>query len=123
MKKQKILVVEDESIIAEDLRLTLDEFGYAGKSVLTSEGAIQEVKQNKRPDLIVMDVHLKEDADGIETARSIQKLAKIPVLFISAFPPKVILSRIKGIFRAGYLEKPFTRKDFKAAIVGLLALA
>ena len=120
MRKAKILIVEDEAIIDEDLRITLADFGYKGKTVFSSGRAIEEVTHNGKPDLIVMDVHLKDGEDGIQTARTIQKLAKIPILFISAFPPKQILGRIKNLFRTAYLQKPFSRNQFRASIQSLL---
>jgi CheY-like chemotaxis protein len=122
MKRLKVLIVEDEAIIAEDLKITLADLGCSGKAVLSPDRAIAEVTENAKPDLIVMDVRLNEDEDGIQTARTIQKIAKIPILFITAFPPKQILGPIKGIFRAGYLHKPVSRSQFRASIQSLLAI-
>ena len=81
MKGNKIMIVEDESIIAEDIRMSLINNGYVVSSVVSmGEKAIEMVKEDK-PDLILMDIMLAGKMDGIQTAGMIQTIFNIPVKF------------------------------------------
>lgn len=110
MRGTKIMIVEDEGIIGEDLRTSLEQTGYEVLSVVASgEEAITEVeKQN--PDLILMDIVLKGHIDGIETASRIKKHMEVPVVFLSAFDDEDKLERAKQSAAYGYLLKPFSDK-------------
>jgi CheY-like chemotaxis protein len=123
MKKVKILIVDDEEIIAQDLKMSVTEMGYSGFAVNSGKEAIRKISHNYEPDLILMDVTLKGDANGIQTARLIQKLKKIPVLFVTALSRSTVLKEIKDLVLTGYIQKPFCKEELQVSIRELLAPA
>ncbi|MFY9814389.1 MAG: response regulator [Dehalococcoidales bacterium] len=120
MEQARILVVEDETIVAMDIAGTLRKLGHAvTDTVPFGEQAIESVNGNK-PDLIFMDIGLKGPMDGIETAAKIRARFSIPVIFLTAFVDEKTLDRAKETLPAGYLTKPFEENDLRIAIeVGL----
>jgi len=120
MKQIEILIVDDEAIIAEDLRTKVNEMGYSGFSVSSSRDAIRKISPSYGPDLILMDVTLKGNENGIQTARIIQKLRKIPVLFVTSISRSVVLKQIKDLVLTGYIQKPFCKEELQNCIRALL---
>ena len=117
--KLKIMVVEDESIIALDLQMSLEEAGYTVVSVVSSgEEAINRCA-DLEPDLLLMDVHLEGPLDGIETARHIRRGQDIPVLFLSANVDALTLKRVQSVQAAGYIAKPFDTQSVNRNIAAV----
>ena len=116
MKKIKILVVEDENIVAEDIKNTLQGLGYTVVGITaTGEGAIEKTKEEE-PDLILMDIRLKGDMNGIEAAKKITSKADIPVVFLTACSDNGIVEKAKHTKAFGYLVKPFDEKGLDITI-------
>ncbi len=116
MKGNKIMVVEDESIIAEDIRMSLINNGYVVSSLVSvGEIAIEKVKEDK-PDLILMDIMLAGKMDGIQTAGMIQTMFNIPVIYLTAYCDDKIIERAKITSPFGYLIKPFKDRELYIAI-------
>lgn len=112
----KILVVEDETIIAEDIRMTLMDYGYEVTGVATSgEEAIQKAAETE-PDLIIMDIMLSGDITGIEAADEIYHRSGIPVIYLTAYSDEKTLQNAKFTEPIGYLLKPFEEKELHATI-------
>ncbi len=106
-RKKKILIVEDELVIANDIRGFLSDENYEIISiVLTGEDAINLARQNK-PDLIIMDILLHGDMNGIEAAEEISKTRKIPIIFVSAYSHEEIVKQILSDINYKYILKPF----------------
>ncbi|MGA1867350.1 MAG: response regulator [bacterium] len=123
MNKSKIMIVEDEAIIREDLRISLEGMGYAIiASVATGEAAIEKAGKD-RPDIILMDVQLHGPMDGIEAAEIIKSGFGIPVVFLTAHADEERLQRAKLILPFGYMLKPFQNQQVKAAIEMALYVA
>ncbi len=120
MVKTKILVVEDESIIAADIAMSLRSLGYEVIATVPSgERAIKKVEEN-RPDLILMDIVIKGGMDGIETADQIRSQFRVPVVFLTAYADEKTLERAKITGPFGYITKPFEETDLRVAIeIGL----
>lgn len=116
MAEARILVVEDESIISLQIRTMLRSMGYSvcGKASSGQE-AIDKAGET-RPDLVLMDVILKESMDGIEAAEQIRALYGIPVIFISGCADNETLQRARGVGHFAYLTKPFTERGLDSAI-------
>ncbi|MBU4077930.1 MAG: response regulator [Euryarchaeota archaeon] len=111
MKGNKIMVVEDESIIAEDIRMSLINKGYNVPCVASmGEDAVEKAREHK-PDLILMDIMLGGKMDGIEAAGIIHSKYDIPVIFLTAYCDEKILERAKVTEPFGYLIKPFKDRD------------
>jgi signal transduction histidine kinase len=116
MEKNKILIVEDESIIALEIRESLINLGYEVTTTVNNGPAVIKSIEEKRTDLILMDVHLKGEMDGIETAERIQSNSLIPIIFLTAYSDKKMLDRAKRTKPFGYLLKPFKTQELKVTI-------
>jgi two-component system cell cycle sensor histidine kinase/response regulator CckA len=116
MTKIQILVVEDEGIVAEDIQRSLENLGYIVSAVVSSgEGAIIKAEEN-RPDLILMDIVLKGEMDGIETANQIRSRFNIPIIYITAYTDEKTLERAKTTEPFGYIVKPFESRELFTAV-------
>jgi PAS domain S-box-containing protein len=113
---KKILIVEDETIVALDIETKIAKMGYeVVGSVTTGEAAIDKVKET-RPDLILMDISLEGDIDGIEAAGRIQRHFDIPIIYLTAHSHPQTLERAKITEPYGYIVKPFERGSLHATI-------
>lgn len=112
----KILVVEDEIIIAEDLKRILKEFDYdVGNVALSGKEAIEFAKR-ENPNLILMDINLNSEINGIEAAIIIRRQFDIPVVFLTAFSDKETIEQAKKSEAFGYLIKPYAPEELKTTI-------
>ena len=112
----KILVVEDEWIVADEMCATLRKMDYlVPPPVSSGEEAIKKIAEEK-PDLVIMDFFLRGKKDGAEVARKITAKSDIPVIFLTAYSSPDILERIKLTNPAGYLVKPFEDNELKGNI-------
>lgn len=116
MAGKRILVVDDERIVNLDIQATLKRLGYdiVGDAVSGSE-AIEKASQFK-PDLVLMDIKLRGEMDGVEAANFIIKSYDIPVIFLTAYSDDQTLNRAKLSGPFGYLLKPFEERDLRSAI-------
>jgi two-component system, response regulator PdtaR len=107
MNNPKILIVEDESIVAKDLKQRLENMGYSVLGTVSNgEDAISKSNE-MQPNIILMDIILKGDLDGIETAQIIKKLHDIPFIYLTSYYDDEILERASRTNPYGYLTKPF----------------
>lgn len=113
MTKRRILVVEDERLIARDIAMQLEELGYEALGpACTAEQAIESAR-HLQPDLLLMDVHLGSAMDGIEAAHIIHAEMGSRIVFLSAFTDAGNLDRAKRSEPAGYLPKPFLEYELR----------
>ena len=117
MSKAKVLIVEDEIITATALRNTLQEMGFPVCSLETSGEKAIKTAENELPDIVLMDIMLGGEMNGIETAREIHKRFGIPIVYMSGYPKETVLKHagIQEPFDA-YLPKPVNDLDIKKAI-------
>ncbi|MGA2914543.1 MAG: response regulator [Sedimentisphaerales bacterium] len=121
--KKQILIVEDEPVVAMDIRRTLQNLGYeVTGSVASGQAAVQEVRQNP-PDLVLMDIVLKGPMDGVETAAQIRSDLDIPIVYLTAHIEDMTVDRAITAEPFGYLAKPFKDRELKATIEIALSLA
>lgn len=112
----QILVVEDEALIADDIQFGLQDLGYHVPSVVASgNDALASVAEDA-PNLILMDINIQGDIDGIETANQIRLQHDIPIIFLTAFADDGFLARAKVTNPFGYLLKPFKERELHATI-------
>jgi CheY-like chemotaxis protein len=112
----RILVVEDENIVAKDVVNRLKSLGYTVTGTVASgEEAIRMANQNP-PDLVMMDIMLKGNMDGIEAARCILDTLDIPVVYLTAYADEKTLHRAKVTEAFGYLLKPFEERELHITI-------
>jgi len=116
MVKAKILVVEDERVVALSIQNRLESLGYIVTANVTSaEAAIAGISQNP-PDLVLMDIRLKGKIDGIEAAAQMRQQFQLPVVYLTAYNDEETLERAKLTEPYGYLLKPFESKDLATTI-------
>lgn len=116
LHRARILVVEDEGIVAEDLRMRLAHLEYDVPAICASgEEALASIR-DAQPDVVLMDIGLHGELDGIETAERIRQEHETPVIFITAYADKRTLQRAKLTMPFGYLVKPFEERDLHASI-------
>ena len=114
--RYKVLVVEDEAIVAMDLKHRLKSMGFkVTATVDNGASAIERVIENP-PDLILMDIHIKGDIDGIETAEIIMKRYALPIVFLSANSDQATIERAKKSEPLAYLLKPFDDRELQVSI-------
>lgn len=115
-RKARILVVEDDGVIAEDLRASLEKMGHAVTAVLSSGEEAVEHARMERPDLILMDIRLRGGMDGIEAASRIHADYDVPVIYLSAYADDELLGRATLTEPFGYMMKPFEVRELEFTI-------
>ncbi len=116
MKGANILVVEDENIVALSIKNKLEMMGYSVVGTASS-GEDAVVKADLfYPDLVLMDVMLRGEMDGIEAAEKIREKFDVPVIFLTAYTDDNTLERAKIAEPYGYISKPFKEQDLKSNI-------
>jgi CheY-like chemotaxis protein len=117
----KVVLVEDERIVAFNLRRQLTKLGYEVSAVAASgDLALQKVTAF-HPDVVLMDIHIEGAIDGIETASRIPAELHIPVIYLTAYSDDATLERARATTPYGYLLKPFTERELHAMIQMVLA--
>lgn len=116
MSKANIVIVEDEVIVALDMAQALKAAGYNVIGSFSCGEAALEFIAEQCPDLIVMDIHLQGQLDGISTAEQIQKRYGLPIIYLTAYSDSETLSRAKATEPYAYLVKPFEDRDLLSAI-------
>lgn len=112
----KILVVEDEMIIAANISLQLTQLGYDVTGIIPrGEEALLHIKENM-PDVILMDINLKGNLDGIETVKEMQKTQNIPVIYLTANADDAHFNKAKETKPSAFISKPFKKLDLQHAI-------
>lgn len=106
----KVLIVEDELIVANDLRLILERAGYKVTGIAASFEEAEELLQQTKPDLVLLDIRLKGELSGIDLARKL-KAQNIPFIYLSANSSQKILEEAKTTVPYGFLVKPFRKRD------------
>jgi CheY-like chemotaxis protein len=110
MMCKRILIVEDESIVALHLKVYLGKQGHIVPAIATSGSEAIRLAKSLKPDLVLMDIRLDGAIDGIEAARVIRTQLGIPVVFVTAHSDDSTRQRAEGVPPSGYLTKPFTEK-------------
>ena len=114
--KGKVLIVEDEPIVALDLQQEVEQFGCEVVGLAESaDEALMAVEAN-RPDLTLMDVRIVGSMDGIQTARLLRDMYRVPAIFLTSYSDELTLSRAAREMPYGYLTKPFQHRELKAAL-------
>jgi PAS domain S-box-containing protein len=116
MNKKRILVVEDERLIAEDIKRTLNKLGYeVTDTVISGKNALLSIEAD-RPDLVLMDIVLSGEMNGITVAEKIRNNYRIPVVYLTAYADQSTLERAKQTEPYGYILKPFSNREILTII-------
>ncbi len=116
MSAPRILVVDDEIIIAREVEARLNSMGYVVPGIASSGEEAVRLAAEYKPDLILMDIVIKGDMDGIEAAEAIRREFHVPVIYVTAYTDEKTLERARLTEPFAYLVKPFSERELKANI-------
>ncbi len=116
MVQAKVLVVEDETIVAMDLRRALEGFGYEVPATATCGIEAIEMARQFRPDIVLMDIRLEGQMDGIDVAHKLNGSLDVPIVFLTAYSNETTLQRAKKAQPFGFLLKPFQERELRSAV-------
>ncbi len=111
MTRARILIVEDEGIVAKDIQNRLTRFGYTVVGVVETGAEAVRLSGEAQPDLVLMDIHLKGPMDGVEAAEQIRANWQIPVVYLTAYADDATLRRARVTEPFGYILKPFEERE------------
>lgn len=116
MEPTRILIVEDEQIVAADLERTLCRLGYRVVGLTASGQSAVEHAQQTQPDLVLMDIKLRGALDGVAAAAQIRAKAQVPIIYLTAYADEATLQRAKITEPFGYILKPFGERQLHSSI-------
>ena len=111
-----VLIIEDEAIVAQDIESTLLDLGYSVAGIIHRSDKAIDYLSFHNPDLVLCDISIKGEKDGIEVAQIVRQRKNIPFIFLTSFADRDTLSRAKKVLPYGYIVKPFDEKDLLSAI-------
>lgn len=114
--KKKILIVEDEAIVAKDISVCLEKIGYEVLGTFSKGEKALEFMDDKKPDLVLMDIMLSGKFSGIDTSAEVKEKHNIPVVFLTAYADEKTISKAKVTEPYGYVIKPFKEIDLRTSI-------
>ncbi len=114
--KYKILIVEDEILVATDIQESLESLGYTVQGMVDTGLKAIDAVEKELPDLILMDINLKGEMTGIEAAKMISKNSDVPIIYLTANADIDTVNKAKVALPYGYIIKPFTDKDLQTNI-------
>ena len=112
----RVMIVEDEAVVAMHLRQELTKLGHVVAGIATAGEQALKMIEELFPDVILMDIHIQGEMDGIETAARIPRYLHIPVIFLTAYSEDTTLKRASDTRPYGYLIKPFLDRELHATI-------
>ncbi len=116
MSKFRVLIVEDEPVIAENISMYLDNNDFEVSGIAYDGGEAIEQLQNNTPDAAILDINLESEEDGIDIANCINQKYQIPFLFLTSYSDKETLQRAKNVNPSGYIVKPFNERTLLASL-------
>lgn len=111
-----ILIIEDEAIVAQDIEVILVDLGYNVAGIIHRSDKAIDYLSFHSPDLVLCDINIKGEKDGIEVAQIVRDRKNIPFIFLTSYADRTTLSRAKKVLPYGYIVKPFDEKDLLSAI-------
>jgi DNA-binding LytR/AlgR family response regulator len=114
--KYKILIVEDEILVATDIQESLESLGYTVLGMVDTGLKAIDAVERELPDLVLMDINLKGEMTGIEAAKIISKTSDVPIIYLTANADIDTVNKAKVALPYGYIIKPFTDKDLQTNI-------
>jgi len=116
MTDKRILIVEDEAIVADDIRQTLKSLGFSVTGTAKSGEIAVTMVTETQPDLILMDIHLAGAMDGVQAAREIHRTSDVPIIYLTAYADRELLDRAKLTSPYGYIVKPYNERELHSVI-------
>ncbi len=116
MRRPTALICEDEALIARDLTGRLEELGFEVIAAVDAGDAALHVVGERQPDVVLMDIHIKGELDGVETATLMRERFDLPVVFVTAWADQQTVARAAASRPYGYIIKPFTNAEVRSAV-------
>jgi len=116
MSRTKVVIVEDEALIALDLEMIMESMDFNVVGISDNGDEALDIIASRDPDLILLDVNIKGQLDGIQLAEIIRTKTKKPFLYVTSYADKETLDRAKHTLPYGYILKPFSEAELKATI-------
>jgi two-component system cell cycle sensor histidine kinase/response regulator CckA len=116
MTPARVLIVEDERIVARDIQTRLERLGYSAVGTTRFGDAAVEMAAEHRPDIVLMDIRLAGDMDGIAAATAIRSRLQLPVVYLTAYADEQTLARARVTEPFGYILKPFDERELSTVI-------
>lgn len=116
MASLRILIVEDEPIIADEIAATIEDLGYQVAAKVIHAAEVNTVFQESEPDIVLMDINLGQGADGIQLAAELKRQKAVPLIFLTSYTDTGTIDRAKKVNPDGYIVKPFDEKELQIAI-------
>ena len=112
----RALIVEDEALIAEELRERLSRLGFSIIATVDSADEGVAIATRDRPDLVLMDIRLRGEKDGVQAAREIRQQVDLPIVYLTAYSDRLTVDRAKKTDHDGFILKPFHRSELRSTI-------
>jgi DNA-binding response OmpR family regulator len=112
----RVLIVEDEALIAEELRERLSHLGFTVIAAVSSGEEAVQIATKECPDLVLMDIRLSGDKDGVQAAREIREQVSVAIVYLTAHSDLRTVERVKRTEHEGFILKPFLRKELQSTI-------
>lgn len=112
----RILIVEDDALVALGIRCTLEDLGYEVCGIAASEPEAVRLAEETRPDVTLMDIRLKGTVDGIDAARRIRNEFGIRSVYLSAYTDHQTMTRVTATYPLGFVQKPYSASQLKNAL-------
>lgn len=112
----KIMIVEDESIVAMDLAAGLEHDGYHVTGIADNYEEAIQVFNSQQPDIVLMDIHIHGDKDGVDTAAALMQIRQVPLIYLTAFTDAATIERVKHTHPSAFLTKPYNLENVRIAI-------
>ena len=120
MKPAQILIVEDQAVVALDLKYRLAQLGFGVTGIANTGQEAVQIALETEPNLILMDIGLRGGIDGIQAAEHIRAHSSVPILYLTAYTDDETLQRALRTEASGYLLKPFDEQELQHAIESIL---
>ena len=112
----RALIVEDEILIAEELKERLSRLGFSVIAAVDSADEGIAIATRERPDLVLMDIRLKGEKDGVQAAKEIRQHVDVPIVYLTAYSDQLTVDRAKATEHDGFILKPFQRRELQTTI-------
>ena len=116
MTKLKILIVEDEALIAKDIEFSLMQLEYSIIGIAYDSTTALDMIHNRNPDLVLLDIELNSELSGIDIAKILNEKYKIPFIYLTSYADPCTIDFVKTTLPFGYILKPFSERELYSAI-------
>ncbi|MGA7908838.1 MAG: response regulator [Candidatus Sulfotelmatobacter sp.] len=114
--RPRALIVEDETLIAEELRERLSRLGFSVIALVDSAEEGIAIAIRERPNLILMDIRLRGEKDGVQAAEEIRQQVDVPIVYLTAYSDRLTVDRCRGTTHDGFILKPFLKRELQSTI-------